>query len=72
MTDVKIHLVLDNHRAHHSRAAKDALVEHGFESQFQPAYCKFLVPLFFIFFTVVASPFNCIESVWALLKRQFY
>ena len=30
MVDVKIHLVLDNHRAHHTNSVKEALIEYGF------------------------------------------
>ena len=49
-------MVLDNHRSHYKSGARQ-LLEDSFNVIFQPAY---------------SSPFNCQESVWALVKREYF
>lgn len=51
----KPRLVLDNHPAHRSEGSL-ALLREFFVVDFQPAY---------------SSNFNCQETVWSLLKREF-
>lgn len=52
----KPYLVLDNHPAHHSKEVAELLNQY-FKPVFQPAY---------------SSPFNCIETVWSILKREWF
>ena len=49
-------LVLDNHKSHHALSAKQQL-ESSFNVLFQPPY---------------SSAFNCQETVWANVKREYF
>ena len=49
-------LVLDNHRAHHAKTVQAWLVEKQYQVAFLPPY---------------SSEFNPIETVWAMVKREW-
>ena len=49
-------LVMDNHPAHRSSKCTELLNQY-FRPEFQPAY---------------SSPFNPVETCWALLKREYF
>ena len=49
-------LVMDNHRAHHSKVVTEWLAEKQYVSAFLPVY---------------SSEFNPIERVWAMLKHEW-
>ena len=54
--DIKLVLVLDNHRAHHSNKVRDLLADKNVEILFLPAYsCRL----------------NSIETVWAQVKHKW-
>ena len=51
-----IHLVLDNHRAHHTLQAKAYAVKKNIQFHFMPPYSPEL---------------NALEPLWSVLKRDF-
>ncbi len=52
----KITLVLDNHRAHHTKNTQQFCEQHNIELLFQPPY---------------SPEFNSIEYLWSVVKRRF-
>ena len=52
----KIYIVLDNARAHHTNDVKQFCQKNNIELVFQPPY---------------SPEFNCIESLWGVIKRDF-
>ena len=51
----KLHLVLDNHSAHHTRIVRDAMSRLNIEPHYIPPY---------------TPEFNSIEALWGVVKRD--
>jgi transposase len=50
-----IHLILDNHRAHHTHLVQQTLIDHNIVPHFIPPY---------------TPEFNSIEALWSWIKRD--
>lgn len=55
-TAKKVMLIFDNHRAHHSNMAEEVIDDLDLDVMFLPPY---------------SSPLNSIETLWAILKRNW-